>query len=110
MDEASGRLCSDDYRELRKHLTSLDRRKHGSKKVKCAACGEKTFYMCRMCDKPVCFLDNGVYGGGQCMVDLHDEECFGLLRCDSVVAKHWKKPDKNQRRKQANHIRSLLDD
>lgn len=106
----SGRLCSHKFSEFGKHLSSIKRKNRGSDKSKCSACGEGTYYKCMYCGVPLC------YSGSReskkdwsCMMDYHDEDCFGLLRCDSSVKKKWNKPTLRQRLRHADKIRKLLD-
>ena len=102
---SSGRLCSQDFDELRKHVESVCRKEN---KSKCAVCGKKTHYCCKLCNMQVCFIAHGSYVGGKCLMDLHDVKCYGLLRADAPVQKNWKEPSPYQRKKQADHINSLL--
>ena len=102
---SSGRLCSGDFEELRTHLTSVERREN---KSKCFACGKQSYYRCKQCGKPICFLEKGKFGGGECFMDLHDVKCFGLCRSDARVQKNWKEPSPYQRQKHADYIHSLL--
>ena len=110
----AGRLCSHDFQELRKHMNSVERKggtkTKGTRPSKCAACGKDTYFMCMLCDKPVCFRGSKGCETWDCIImDLHDEECFGLLlRCDATVAKNWKKPSARQRLRHADYVQNIM--
>ena len=108
----AGRLCSHDFQELRKHMNSVERKggtkTKGTRPSKCAACGKDTYFMCMLCDKPVCFRGSKGCETWDCIMDLHDEECFGLLRCDATVAKNWKKPSARQRLRHADYVQNIM--
>ena len=98
--------------ELRKHMNSVERKggtkTKGTRPSKCAACGKDTYFMCMLCDKPVCFRGSKGCETWDCIMDLHDEECFGLLRCDATVAKNWKKPSARQRLRHADYVQNIM--
>lgn len=100
-----GRLCSNDFDELRKHLKSVTRKDN---KSRCFVCGNYSYYCCKNCGKQICFMENKKFTGGGCFMDLHDAECFGLCRSDARVQRDWKEPSPYQRQKHADYIYSLL--
>jgi len=102
---SSGRLCRNDFDMLKNHLKSATRKEN---KSRCSVCGKNSYYCCKQCGKQICFMENKKFAGGECFMDLHDFNCFGLCRSDSRVQKDWKEPTPYQRQKHADHINSLL--
>ena len=105
----SGRLCSHDFMVFGKHLDSVPRKKKGADPSKCAACGEGTYYKCNnLCNVPLCYPGSRGCTSWNCVMDYHNDECFGLLRRDAAVAKNWKKPSARKRTLHADHIHAIM--
>ena len=104
----SGRLCSHDFMVFGKHLDSVARKKKGADPSKCAACGEGTYYKCNLCNVPLCYPGSRGCTSWNCVMDYHNDECFGLLRRDAAVAKNWKKPSARKRTLHADHIHAIM--
>ena len=78
----------------------------------CEVCGEKTFWVCTMCDSGIhYFYKKGPGVGKLCFLEYNNETFFGLSRCGMgmyrLQRKAWNPPRSNQKTVHALHIRSF---
>lgn len=104
----SGRLCGD-LSKFQNHVDSIKSIKNGKT---CEMCGEKSYSVCMECDgKAVHFFpQKGPAAEKNCMIDLHNDLCFGLARSDrdELFGKRkvdWSTPTNNQKKLHARFVR-----
>ena len=108
------RLCGD-LTKLTEHATSMARLSHKRNRV-CVVCGENCSEICTKCGKSVHGLGKKRKGPGSCFLDLHDDNFFGLAKCDMDEStrnhrkKDWTYPSDQTRQTNARHIKNLLRD
>lgn len=107
--QSIARLCGN-LESLEKHIHARENRKSSRC---CEVCGEKTYYVCSLCDAGLhYFSQKGPGAGNLCYLEFHSEGFYGLAKRDVVLydnaqKQNWVPASNNMRINQARHIRAL---
>lgn len=75
-------------------------------------CGASTYWKCMICNAACCVLEKYKWNGAVCVRRFHNQDYFGLARCDYKLhgnrQKDWVQPTAPQIKLNKRHIANLL--
>ena len=105
------RFCNEDLEDLKGHFHKFEALEHS---VNCDVCGEKgAWWLCKLCGVKLHWKKSRRDSQTKlpCAVDYHNEDSFGLARCDCELVgrkiDNWTYPSAGGLKDNAHHINNL---
>ncbi len=80
--------------------------------AQCNMCSKKTKWKCMICMEYCYVLSNKAWNGVSCCRKFHDQDYYGLARCDfkihGILCQNWKPPTETATKQNKKLIANLL--